>query len=122
MQKKIMAVDDEPSLIKLLTAILENEGYEVIPAYDGKDALKKLKKVKPDLILLDMRMPGMTGREVHEKILEDPKTRDIKVIFLTIVKISELSEELQKTIHVDDYITKPYDNADLIKRVKKVLK
>lgn len=116
-----MVVDDEPSLVELLKGIFENEKYKVITAYNGREALEKLKHAKPDLILLDMRMPGLSGREVREHLLKNPKTRDIKVIFLTIVKISELSEELRKNIHASDYITKPFDTKDLVERVKKVV-
>ncbi|MCK4532079.1 MAG: response regulator, partial [Candidatus Aenigmarchaeota archaeon] len=74
MAKKIMVVDDEESLIELVTAVLEQEGYEIITAMNGEEALERLKTEKPDLILLDMMMPGMSGREVCERIRKDSKT------------------------------------------------
>ena len=120
-KKKIMIVDDEDNLIELVTAILEQEGYEVIPASSGQEALEKLKSVKPDLVLLDMMMPGMSGREVCEKIRANPKTRGLKVIFLTVARFSEMGKDTLKNMRVLDYITKPFDNADLVKRIKKVI-
>ncbi|MEM5871249.1 MAG: response regulator [Candidatus Aenigmatarchaeota archaeon] len=120
-KKKIMIVDDEANLRELVSAILEQEGYEVITAEDGKDALEKLKKVKPDLILLDMMMPGMSGREVCERIRADPKTKDLKVAFLTVARFSEIGKSELKKMNVIDYITKPFDNQDLVKRVKKIV-
>lgn len=121
MAKKIMVVDDEESLIELVAAILGQEGYEVISVTNGEDCLEKLKDVKPDLILLDMMMPGMSGREVCEKIRKGPKTKDLKIAFLTVAKFSEAGRGVLKEMKVLDYITKPFDNADLIKRVKKIV-
>ncbi len=121
MAKKIMVVDDERTLIELVTAVLEQEGFEVISANNGEEALEKLSTVKPDLVLLDMMMPGMSGREVCEKIRKDPKTKNLDVVFLTVAKFSETGRDLLKKMNVRDYITKPFENADLIKRVKKIV-
>jgi CheY-like chemotaxis protein len=120
-KKKVMIVDDERNLRELISAILEPEGYEVIQAEDGEDALEKLKTIRPDLILLDMMMPGMSGREVCEKIRANEKTKDLKVVFLTVARFSELGKEELKRLKVLDYITKPFDNNDLIKRIKKII-
>lgn len=122
MGKKIMVVDDEESLIELVKAILEGEGYEVIKATNGEEALGKLKTVKPDLILLDMMMPGMSGREVCEKIRKNPKTKGLKIAFITVAKFSEAGKDILKEMDVLDYITKPFENEDLKRRVKKMLK
>jgi len=121
MKKKVMIVDDEESLVELVKAILEEEGYEVITAMDGKECLEKLKKVKPDLILLDMMMPGMSGREVCEKIRKNPDTKNLKVAFLTVARFSEVGKDILKKLNVLDYITKPFDNRDLVRRVKKLI-
>jgi CheY-like chemotaxis protein len=120
-KKRIMVVDDEDSLLQLVEAILANEGYEVITASDGKECLEKLKTVKPDLILLDMMMPDMSGREVCERIRKDPKTKDLKVAFLTVAKFSEAGKGVLEKMKVLDYITKPFDNEDLVRRVKKIV-
>ena len=121
MAKKIMVVDDESSLLELVSALMEQEGYEVITAISGQECLEKLKTVKPDLILLDMMMPGMSGREVCEKIRGDPKTKDLKIAFLTVAKFSETGKETLTKMKVLDYITKPFENEDLTRRVKKML-
>ncbi len=121
MAKKIMVVDDEESLLELMRAILEIEGYEVITVDNGKKAVEKLKTVKPDLILLDMMMPGMSGREVCEKLRADPNTKDLKVAFVTVAKFSESGKDKLKDMNVMDYITKPFNNADIIARIKKII-
>lgn len=121
MAKKIMVVDDEKSLQELVRAILEKEGFDVITASDGNECLGKLETVKPDLILLDMMMPGMSGREVCEKIRANPKTKGLKVIFLTVARFSEAGKNTLKKMQVMDYITKPFENEDLVKRVRKAL-
>ena len=117
-----MVVDDEESLRELANAIFSNEGFKVILASSGQECLELLKKEKPDLILMDMMMPGMSGRETAEKIRQDPKTKDIKIVFLTVAKFSETGKETLDKLNVKDYITKPFDNTDLVKRVKKILK
>jgi len=121
MRKKILVVDDEDSIRELLTALLEENGYTVDTAKDGEEALLKLRDQNPDLVLLDMMMPGMSGRELCEKIRSDPKTKNMKVAFLTVAKFSEIGKEALDKMHVLDYITKPFDNKDLLGRIKKML-
>ncbi len=120
-KKSIMIVDDEENIVELVKAILENEGYSVITASYGKECLEKLKTAKPDLLLLDMMMPGMSGREVCEKIRADPRTKNLKVAFLTVAKFSEAGKGVLEKMSVLDYINKPFDNSDLTRRVKKML-
>jgi len=121
MSKKIMIVDDEENITELVNAIFKKEGFDVISANSGKECLEKLTKVKPDLILMDMMMPLMTGRETLEKIRKNPKTKGLKVAFLTVVRFSEIGKDELKDLGVSDYITKPFDNKDLIKRVRKIV-
>lgn len=116
-----MVVDDEAALRELVSAVLEAEGYEVVTCSDGKEALEEVKKDRPDLILLDMMMPGVSGREVCENIRKDPETKDLKIAFLTVAKFSETGKGVLKKMNVLDYITKPFDNDDLVKRVKNML-
>jgi two-component system alkaline phosphatase synthesis response regulator PhoP len=118
---KIMVVDDETSLRELIKAIFTQEGYEVIEASSGPECLEILKTEKPDLILMDMMMPGMSGRETTEKIRQNPDTKDLKVAFLTVAKFSETGKETLGKLNVLDYITKPFDNEDLVARVKKLI-
>jgi len=122
MAKKIMIVDDEESIRELVNAVLSLEGFEVIAAEDGQVCLEKLKEIKPDLILMDMMMPGMSGRETIEKIRENPKTKNLKIIFLTVARFSETGKDTLEKMNILDYITKPFDNNDLVKRVKKLVK
>lgn len=121
-EKKIMVVDDEENLTELVRAILEQENYDVITASNGEECLDKLKTVKPDLILLDMMMPGMSGREVCERIRKNPQTKNLKVAFLTVAKFSEMGKTTLADMKVADYITKPFENEDLVRRVKKMVK
>ncbi|VVB59568.1 Chemotaxis protein CheY [uncultured archaeon] len=120
-KKKIMVVDDEEDIVTLVTAILGRQGYEIIQAYNGKECLEKLKTIKPDLVILDMMMPGMSGREVCEKIRADSKLKSLKVAFLTVARFSEAGKDSLKKMNVSDYITKPFDNDDLVTRVKKIV-
>ena len=118
---KILIVDDEPHILDLVSAILESEGFKVEKADNGKDALKLLDESKFDLVVLDMMMPGMSGREVCETIRKNEKLKDQKVIFLTVARFSETGKKILDDMKVSDYITKPFENEDLIKRIKKVL-
>lgn len=119
MAKKIMLVDDEESLRELVNAILTQDGFEVILASSGKECLELLKKENPDLILMDMMMPGMSGREATEKIRADPKNKNLKIAFLTVARFSETGKETLDKLNVIDYITKPFDNTELVEKVKK---
>ena len=121
MQKTILIVDDEADILKLIEDILKPEGYDVIKAQSGTEALKILKKIKPNLVLLDFFMPKMSGREVCEKIRADSKLKGIKIAFLTIAKLSKIGFEELNRMNVLDFIQKPFDNEDLIKRVKKII-
>jgi two-component system response regulator VicR len=118
---KIMVVDDEPSLLELVKAILELENFEVITASSGKEALDKLTKVKPDLVLLDIMMPSMTGFDVCEEMRANPKTKKQKVFFLTALKMSMIEKSYLNRFNALAYITKPFDNDDLIKQIKTAL-
>ena len=118
---KIMIVDDEENIVNLVKAIFEQEKFEVIIANTGKECLEKLNKVKPDLILMDMMMPGMTGKETTKKIRENPKTKDIKIVFLSVARLSEVGKEELKNLKVLDYITKPFDNDELVRKVKRII-
>ena len=121
MAKKIMVVDDEKNLQELVKAILEEEKYEVITVSSGAECLEKLKKVKPDLILLDMMMPRMSGREVLELIRNNPRTKNLKVAFLTVARYSETGKEALTKLKTVDYIEKPFDKNELVRRVKKII-
>lgn len=121
MSKKILVIDDEPELVKAVKIRLESNGYEVETAYDGPTGLEKTKEFKPDLILLDIIMPGMNGYEVSKKLKAEPDTKDIPIIIFTASQQRELEEKC-KEVGVTDFITKPFETSDLLNMVNKFLK
>lgn len=114
-QKKILIVEDEPSLIFTLRDTLESEGYDVNVVSTGKEALEQVKENKPDLMLLDLMLPGMSGYEICEKI------RNMKYTF-PIIMLTARDQEVDKVeglnIGADDYITKPFGVKELLARIK----
>ena len=119
-KKTVMVVDDESAICKVVEDILAPEGYRIVTAFSGDDALQKLKKEKPDCILIDFFMPGMSGRELCEKIRADAKLNHIKVAFITAASFSASGMEEFEKLKVLDYIKKPFEYKDLIHRVKKL--
>ncbi len=124
MVKKIMIIDDEPDLREMINLLIKTEGFDTMTAPNGKEALKILKETeaKPDLVLVDMFMPEMSGRELCEKIRDEENLKDLKLAFLTVAAFREQGKEMLKKLNISDYITKPFDNDDLLKRVHKILK
>ena len=118
----VLLVDDEPDLLVLVRNILRDEGFTVDTAENGEVALKKARSFKPDLVVLDMMMTGMSGVDVCQKLRDSPETKGLKVVFLTVVRFSEAGMNVLREFGVMDYITKPFETKDLIKRVKKALK
>jgi CheY-like chemotaxis protein len=123
MTKTVMIIDDTRDTVGMVKKLLESEGFQTMTAYNGKDALEQLKKEekKPDLILLDMYMPEMSGREVCERIRKDDELKDLKVAFLTVAAFRDQGKQMLKNLNVLDYITKPFDVDDLMKRIHKML-
>jgi DNA-binding response OmpR family regulator len=120
MAKEILIVDDEPSIVVPIQFLMEQQGYSVIVAENGHDALDLIYKYKPDLVLLDIMLPGRDGYEVCEIVRLNPKLRDIKIIFLT-AKGREVEIAKGLALGADAYITKPFSNAELVAQVKMVL-
>ena len=114
MKTKILAVDDEEHIADILKFNLENEGYEVIVAHDGNTAVELAEKEDPDLVLLDLMLPGKDGNEVCREIR---KTKSMPIIMLT-AKDGEIDKVLGLELGADDYVTKPFSNRELIARVK----
>ncbi len=117
----ILVVDDEIDVTKVVGARLKKADFDVSTAKDGKEGLSFAKKAVPDLILLDIMMPGMDGYEVAERLQKDPKTSLIPIIMLTAKASSDDKIKALK-MGIDDYITKPYDANELIARVEAVLR
>ncbi len=121
MAKKILFIEDEPSLQQTLGEILHQEGFETISALDGLDGLERLKEDKPDLILLDLILPKLDGFEVLKKIKANPATANIPVIVLTNL---ESAEDVNKAIELGatTYLVKAnYEIDDVIDKVKQSL-
>lgn len=112
MGKKILAVDDEPAITRLVAAALTGRGFEVITASDGPEALDKAHFEKPDLIVLDIMMPRMDGREVRRRLAADPVTASIPVVFLSAV--GDLDSQLDTLESSEsEYLTKPFNPREL---------
>ena len=121
--KKVLLVDDEEDFCFFVGDNLANKGnFDVITATNGKDGLQIAKTELPDLILLDLIMPNMSGEEVAAALLEDPATEKIPVIFLTaVVSKAEAGNEVMKRIAGRRFIAKPVNTADLIDAIQSVL-
>ena len=120
MPKKILAVDDERHIVRLVQVNLEKHGYEVVTAYDGKEALAKIESEKPDLVVLDVMMPFMDGIEVLQTLRKNPATRDLPVIMLT-AKAQDADVFRGWSSGADCYLTKPFNPMELLSFVKRIL-
>ena len=119
--KKILVIDDLPENVFLLQDRLESEGYEVITAYEGKSGLNKAISEQPDLILLDIMMPDITGLEVCKKLVNNDETSHIPIILVTAkTEAEDIKEGLGAGAF--DYIKKPFNRVELLARVKSALK
>jgi two-component system cell cycle response regulator len=119
--KKILVIDDLPENVFMLQDRLEHEGYEVLTAYDGFTGIDKAKNVLPDLILLDVMMPDITGFEVCHILVNDPLTKDIPIILVTAKSGAEDTKEGLEA-GAFDYIKKPFNRIELLARVNSALK
>ncbi len=117
MKKRILIVDDEPSIVRLLSLRLQAKGYEIIKAYDGLECVKIALKEIPDLILLDIKMPKENGIEAFEKLIKMDKTKNIPVIFMTAYPNLEIINQVVK-MGAKDCISKPFISEDYIMILK----
>ena len=114
----ILVVDDEPTIIKTVQAYLEKEGYTVHAVTDGPSALKAARSFRPDLVILDIMLPGMNGIEVLRTL---QKESDVYVLMLT-AKADETDKIVGLSVGADDYLTKPFSPRELVARVKAILR
>lgn len=121
MPRKILTVDDEKHIVRLIQVNLERQGYEVVTAHDGREALEKVESERPDLVILDVMMPYMDGFEVLQNMKRNPGTRDIPVIMLT-AKAQDADVFKGWQSGVDCYLTKPFNPMELISFVQRIFK
>ena len=119
MPHKILVVDDEKSIVRLVTFNLEKEGFKTLIANNGNEALEKINTEQPDLVILDLMLPGLDGLEVCRRVRQ--KGLPVAVIMLT-AKDQEIDRVLGLELGADDYITKPFSPRELVARVKAVLR
>lgn len=118
--KKILIVDDEKDVIGIISDILEYAKYEIIAATNGEEAIELAKQKRPDLILLDIMMPDISGEDVAEMLSDDPSTADIPIIFLTGILTKEEEASIRKT-GAQSIIAKPCTANELIDKIEKLI-
>ncbi len=117
---KILVVDDEIYIVHILDFSLGMEGYEVVTALDGEQALEKARSEKPDLIVLDIMMPKLDGYETCKRLKADPETKGMPVILLS-AKGRNVDQKVGFEVGADDYITKPFSPRKLVERINAIL-
>ena len=120
MTQKILIVDDEPNIVVPLQFLMERNGYETVVAQSGEEALEAIAKEKPDLVLLDIMLPGIDGFEVCEIVKLKPEWKHIKIIFLT-AKGRDVDIAKGMVLGADEYVTKPFSNKQIVQSVQKLL-
>src|SRR3989339_645751 len=119
--KKILIVDDEESICSLLEDVLEEEGYFVITCQNTDDGYARVLKSQPDVVILDVKVPRVGGLELCRMLRENPQTKDIPIIMLT-VQSSETDKVIGLEVGVDDYIVKPFGKKELHARINSLLR
>ena len=120
MVKKILIVDDEPSITVPLKFLMEQNQFAVMVVHSGEDALSAIEHFAPDLVLLDVMLPTVDGFQVCQNLKSDPRRQTIKVVFLSAMT-RDMDIAKGNTLGADAYITKPFSNADVVRQVKDLL-
>jgi CheY-like chemotaxis protein len=118
--KRILICDDDPVILRLLEVNLELEGYSVLAAHNGQEAIEIATAEKPDLVILDIMMPKLDGYQTAERLKAQDETKDIPVVFVSAkAQLSDI--EKGKSYGVADYLTKPFDPSDLLEIVERLV-
>jgi len=120
MGKKILIADDEPNIVVSLEFLMKQSGYDVRVATNGEDALRAVEEFVPDLILLDVMMPRLSGYDVCQKVRENPAWAGVKIIMLS-AKGRDVEVNKGMAVGADAYVTKPFSTKDLIATVREML-
>lgn len=115
MKRKVLVIDDEADIREIVRLYLIDEGYDVIEAENGQEGILKAQKLSPDVIVLDIMMPGINGFEVAKHLKDDPNTQDIPIIILSV-----LAHDSQYRQGILDYISKPFRQEDLVNTIRKI--
>ena len=115
-------IDDDPAIQRLFGAKFAHEGFEVMYAHDGHEGREMARRFQPDIVLLDIRMPGADGFTIARLLHTEPQTEHIPIVFLTNEDFKPEAEKWAKELWVSDYLHKSMDLDEIVKRVKKVLK
>ena len=118
---KVLVVDDEKDIVELIAYNLENEGFSVAKAHDGESAIKMIKAKRPDLVILDLMLPGINGIDVCKTLRANPDTSDLPIVMLT-AKADEVDKIVGLELGADDYITKPFSVKELMARIRSILR
>jgi len=124
MSKRILVADDEPDLLSIVQSILETKGYEIETVNDGREALQALQGDLPDLLIIDLMMPVLSGLEVVRRLKKDERTRDLPIIVMSAAGKESGKDEnfFRQGLNCDDFIAKPFDPLNLLGRVEAVLR
>ncbi|MGE6605460.1 response regulator transcription factor [Halomonas sp. NPDC076908] len=117
---KVLVVDDEPNIVLSLEFLMEQAGFEVVTAEDGEQALARVEDTRPDLLLLDISLPGISGFDVLERLRSKEATAQLPIIMLT-AHGRDVEREKGMALGADDYITKPFSTQSLVEKVKALL-
>ena len=117
MKQRILVVDDDKEVVRLMRAYLEQAGYEVLVAYDGETAVHNLRREKPDLMLLDLMLPDRDGWDITRLVRGDPALAHMPIIMLT-ARVEDTDKIIGLEIGADDYVTKPYNPREVVARVR----
>lgn len=120
MNKRVLIVDDEPNIVAALEFLLHKNGYAVRVAANGEEALAQLDAFRPDLVLLDVMMPKVSGYEVCQRMRSQPQWRDIKIVILS-AKGREVEVSKGMSLGADLYVTKPFSSTELVATIDKLL-
>ena len=119
--KKILVIEDDPSSLRLTHYLLEHKGYQVLTATNGLDGLRKARREKPDLVILDIMLPGMDGYEICHHLRADPETAPMPILMLS-AKAREVDRETGLKVGADEYMTKPASPSEIIARIEGLLR
>jgi two-component system alkaline phosphatase synthesis response regulator PhoP len=121
MPQRILVVDDDPQIVRLLRAYMEQAGFEVLVAYDGETALHAVRRERPDLVVLDLMLPNRDGWEVTRLVRSDPAVASMPIVMLT-ARVEDTDKIVGLELGADDYVTKPFNPQVVVARVRAVLR